>query len=112
MQKHKTAFEEMKMDFVHSGLDEQTAGGKAYSNVLAELQKELGSIYLQHLQWIQQLKKDPVRKEIMQTKDALLNDDNFYPEKAMEAAVNTRTFLIKRRLKDYSFVDDSDDEDH
>ena len=102
----------MKMDLVHSGLDEQTAGEKAYSNILAELQKESESIYLQHLQWIQQLKKDPVHKKIMQTKDAVLNDDDFYPEEAMEAAVNTKKFLFKRRLKDYSFTDDNDDEDH
>ena len=30
----------------------------------------------------------------------------------MEAAVDKRKFLIKRRLKDCSFTDDSDDEDH
>ena len=49
----------------------------------------------------------------MQTKDALVNDDDFDPEEAMEAAVNRRKFLIKRRLKDYSFTEDSDDdEDH
>ena len=28
-----------------------------------------------------------------------------------EAAVNKRKFLIKRRLKDYSFTEDSDDEE-
>ena len=47
----------------------------------------------------------------MQTKDALVNDDHFDPEEAMEAAVNKRKFLIKRHLKDYSFTEDSDDEE-
>ena len=88
MQKHKAAFQEMKMNLTHSGLDEQTAGETAYSNILPELQKELRSIYLQRLQWIQQLKKDPVHKKIMQTKDAFVNDEDFEPEEAMEAAVN------------------------
>ena len=69
MQEHKTAFQEMKMNLIHSGLDKQTTGEKAYSNILLELQKELESIYSQRLQWIQQLKKDPVHKKIMQTKD-------------------------------------------
>ena len=110
MQKHKAAFQEMKMNLTQSGLDEETAGGTAYSNILPELQKELESIYLQRLQWIQQLKKDPVQKKIMQTKNALVNDD-FDPEEAMEAAVNKRKFLIKRRLKDYSFTEDGDDEE-
>ena len=110
MQKHKAAFQEMKMNLTQSGLDEETAGETAYSNILPELQKELQSIYLQRLQWIQQLKKDPVHKKIMQTKNALVNDDDFDPEEAMEAAVK-RKFLIKRRLKDYSFTQDSDDEE-
>ena len=29
----------------------------------------------------------------------------------MEAAVNKRKFLIKKRLKDYSFTEDSDNEE-
>ena len=40
MQKHKT-FEEMKIDLMQSGLDEQSAGEKAYSNILPKLEKEL-----------------------------------------------------------------------
>ena len=54
MQKHKATFQEMEMNLTHSGLDEQTAAKTAYSNILPELQKEFKSIYLQHLQWIQQ----------------------------------------------------------
>ena len=111
MQKHKAAFQEMKMNLTQSGLDEETAGETAYSNILPELQKELESIYLQRLQWIQQLKNDPVHKKIMQTKNALVNDDDFDLEEAMEAAVNNRKFLFKRRLRDYNFTEDSDDEE-
>ena len=44
MQKHKEA-----LNLTYSGLDEQTAGETAYSNILSELQKELKSIYLQRL---------------------------------------------------------------
>ena len=97
MQKHKTAFQEMKMNSTHSGLDEQTAGETAYSNILPELQKELESIYFQRFQWIQQLKKDSLHKKIMQTKNALVNHDDFDPEEAMEAAVSKTKFLTKRR---------------
>ena len=111
MQKHKGAFQETKINLTHSGLDEQTAGETAYSNILRELQKELRSIYLQRLQWIQQRKKDSGHKKIMQTKDAFVNDDDFNPEEAVEAAVNKRKFLINRHLKDYNFTEDSDDEE-
>ena len=53
-----------------------------------------------------------MHKKIMQRKDMLVTHYDFDPEEAMEAAVNKIKFLIKRRLKDYSFTDDSDDEDH
>ena len=48
---------------------------------------------------------------MMQTRDAFMDSDDFDPEEAMEAAVDKRKFLIKRLLKDYSFTEDSDDED-
>ena len=41
MQKHKTAFQEMKMNLVYSDLEEQTAGEEAYSDILPELKKKL-----------------------------------------------------------------------
>ncbi len=113
MQKHiiKTTFEEMKMNLIHSDLDEQSAEEIAYSNVLPMLQKELESIYMERLLWMKQLENDPVHKKIMQTKDAFVDNDDFDQEEAMEAAVDKRKFLIKKPLKDYTFTDDSDSDD-
>ena len=45
MQKHKAAFEEIKMNLIYDGLDEKSAGQKAYSDILPILQKDLESIY-------------------------------------------------------------------
>ena len=112
MQKYKTGFEEMKMNLIHSGLDEQSAGEKAYSDILPKLQKELESIYMDRLSWMKQLNNDPVHKKIMQTKDAFVDNDHFDPEEAMQAAVDKRKILIKKLLKDYTFIEESDDEDH
>ncbi len=116
MQKHKTTFEEMKMNLILSGLDEQSAEEIAFSNVLPMLQKELESIYMERLLLMKQLENDPVHKKIMQTKGAFVENDDLDPEEAMEeameAAVDKRKFLIKKRLKDHSFTDDSDDEDN
>ena len=111
MQKHRPDFEEMKMNLIHSGQDEQSAGEKAYLNVLPMLAKELESIYMERLLWMKQLKNDPVHRKIMQTKDAFVENDDFDPEGAMEAAVNKRKFLIKRLLKNYSFIEEKNDED-
>jgi hypothetical protein len=100
-QRSNIAFEEMKESLINSGLDEQTAKDNAYSNILPELQKELENIYMERLVWMRQLKKDPVHKKIMQTKDALVENDDLDPE---EAAIDKRKFLIKRLLEDYDFV--------
>ena len=101
----------MKMNLIHSGLDKQSAGEKAYSSILPKPQKELENIYMEHLLWMKQLKNDPVHKKIMQISDAFVGNDDFDPEEAMEAAVDKRKFLIKRLLKHYSFTENSDDED-
>ena len=104
----------MKMNLIHSGLDKQSAGEKAYSRNLPKLQKELENIYMLRLLWMKQLKNDPVHKKIMQTRQAFMDNEDFNPEEAMEAAVDKRKFLIKRLLKDYNFTEgsDADDEDN
>ena len=109
MQQHGAAFEEMKNNLIDSGLDEQSAREKAYSNIFPQLQKELEGIYMERLLWMNQLKKDPVHKKIMQTKEAFVGNDDFDPEEAIEAAIDKRKFLIKSVLKNYSFDEENDD---
>ena len=92
----------MKEILINRGLDEQTARDQAYSNVLRKLQKELESVYMQRLTWMVQLKNDPIHRKIMQTKNALMKNDDFDPEEAMEAAIDKRKFLIKRLLRPIS----------
>ena len=60
--------------------------------------------------WMVQFKNDPVHSKIMQTKDAYMKNDHFHAEEATEAAIDKRKFLIKRLLKDYSFSEESDNE--
>jgi hypothetical protein len=111
MQKHEAAFEDMKTNLIHNGLEEKSAAEEAYFSILPMLQRELESIYMERLLWMKQLKIDPVHKKIMQTKHAFEENDEFDPEEAMEAAVNKRKFLIKRILKDHRFTGRNDDED-
>ena len=109
-QRSNIAFEEMKESLINSGLDEQSAKDKAYSNILPKLQKELENIYMERLLWMKQLKKDSVHKKIMHTKDALVENDDFDPEEALEAAVDMRKFLIKMLLKGHNFDEENDDD--
>ena len=109
-QRRNIALEEMKESLINTGLDEQSAKDKAFSNMLPKLQKELENIYMERLVWMRQLKKDPVHKKIMHTKDALVENDDFDPEEALEAAVDKRKFLIRRLLKGYDFDEENDDD--
>ena len=109
-QRRNIALEEMKESLINTGLDEQSAKDKAFSDMLPKLQKELENIYMERLVWMRQLKKDPVHKKIMHTKDALVENDDFDPEEALEAAVDKRKFLIRRFLKRYDFDEENDDD--
>ena len=109
-QRRNIALEEMKESLINTGLDEQSAKDKAFSNMLPKLQKKLENIYMERLVWMRQLKKDPVHKKIMHTKEALVENDDFDPEEALEAAVDKRKFLIRRLLKGYDFDEENDDD--
>ena len=65
---------------------------------------------MERLLWMNQLKKDPVHKKIMQTKEAFVENDDFDPEEAIEVAIEKRKFLIKRILKNCSFDEENNDE--
>jgi hypothetical protein len=47
----------------------------------------------------------------MHTKDALVENDDFDPEKALEAVVDMRMFYIRRLLKGYDFDEENDDDE-
>ena len=100
MTKNMPEFQELTETFTADGLEEEEAKDKAYLTILPKLRKDLQSIYLNRLLWIAQMKKDPIHKQIMITKDAFANDDNFDSEESLEAAVDKRKFLMKRLFGD------------
>ena len=46
------------------------------------------------------VKKDPIHRKIMATRDDYVNNNMFDPDKAIAAAVKKRKFLLKRLLED------------
>ena len=46
------------------------------------------------------VKKDPIHKKIMATRDDYVNNNMFDPDEAIAAAVKKRKFLLKRLLQD------------
>ena len=58
------------------------------------------------------LKRDPVHRKIMKTRDAFVAEDQFDPDEALVAAVKKRKFLLERMLEDRQHFPDEDDDDN
>jgi uncharacterized UPF0160 family protein len=72
-QQSLSEFEELMQNFTAKGFDENEAKDKAYLLILPKLRKDLQNIYLERLLWIRQLKRDPIHKKIMETRDVFVN---------------------------------------
>ena len=80
--------------------DESEAKQEAFEKILPVFQKELGDVYMDNLAWMKALKKNPIHKKIMATRDEYVNNNMFDPDEAIAAAVKKRKFLLKRLLED------------
>ena len=82
------------------GHDESEAKQEAFEKILPVFQKELADVYMNNLAWMKALRKHPIHKEIMATRDDYVNNDMFDQDEAIAAAVDKRKFLLKRLLED------------
>ena len=106
-----TKHSELVQSFENEGFSEIDAKKQAFAVILPELRKELGNVYMDRLQWMSQLKRDPIHRKIMKTRDAFVADDEFDPDEALVAAVKKRKFLLERMLEDRQHFPDEDDND-
>jgi hypothetical protein len=98
-QQSLSEFEELTKNFSAEDSDENEAKDKAYLLIQPKLFKDLQNVYLERLLWIRQLKRDPIHKKIMETRDVFVNDDNFDHREALEAAIDKRKFILKRLFR-------------
>ena len=108
----RTKHNEIVQSFQNGGFSKIDAKKQAFSEILPDLRKKLGNIYLDRLKWMTQMKKDPVHRKIMKTKDAFVDEDDFEPDEALTAAIKKRKFLLERLLEDrQDFPDDNEEDD-
>ena len=50
-----------------------------------------------------QMKRDPVNRKIMKTKDAFVDEDDVDPDEALIAVIKKRKFLLERLLEDRQY---------
>jgi hypothetical protein len=94
----------------NEGFSEVEAKRQSFSELLPKLTKELEDIYVERLLWMSHMKKDPIHKKIMQTRDNLIDVDFLDREEALYSAVEKRKFLFKSLLeKRQHYSDDESD---
>ena len=91
-------YDDILQALLMEGHDESKTKEEAFAQILPVFQKELGDIYTDNLAW-KALKKDPIHKKIMVTRDDYVNNNMFDPDEAIAAAVKKRKFLLKRLLE-------------
>ena len=79
--------------------DESEAKQEAFAQIRPVFQKEWADVYMNNLAWMKALRKDPIHKKIMATRDDYVNNNMFDQDEAIAAAVKTRKFLLKRLLE-------------
>ena len=98
--KVRDQYDDILQALLMEGHDESEAKQETFEKILPVFQKELGDVYMDNLAWMKALKKDPIHKEIMATRDDYVNNNMFDPDEDIAAAVNKRKFLLKRLLED------------
>ena len=98
--KVRDQYDDILQALLMEGHDESEAKEEAFEKILPVFQKELADVYMNNLAWMKALRKDPIHKKIMATRDDYVNNDMFDQDEAIAAAVDKRKFLLKRLLED------------
>ena len=75
--KVRDQYEDILQALLMEGHDKSEAKQEAFAQILPVFQKELADVYMNNLTWMKALKKDPIHKKIMTTRDDYVNNDMF-----------------------------------
>ena len=90
--KVRDQYDDILQALLVEGHDESEAKEETFAQILPIFQKELADVYMNNLAWMKALRKDPIHKKIMATRDDYVNNDMFDQDEAIAAAVDKRNF--------------------
>ena len=73
---------------------------RAYNNLLPFYREDLKDVLLGELKWIRALKKDPIYREVVATRDALMVEKRYEWLESTQLAIHERQFLLNRLFKE------------
>ena len=93
----------MITEFQKSGDSEEVAAVKASNSLLPLYREDLKDVLLEELKWIRALKKDPIYREVVATRDKLLAEKGYDWLESTQLAIHERQFLLNRLFKERLF---------
>ena len=107
-------WEEQVTIHMYQGTSRERAEAEKFHALLPAFRSRLRYVYLDHLKWFQDLKTDPIHRNVMKTTTKLMEEEDMDFEEAAEAAINKRKCLLnkifeeKKALEEPSTVDVQD----
>ena len=99
-EQHKKKLEALITEFQKSGDLEEVAAVKAYNSLLPLYREDLKDVLFQELKWIRALKKDPIYREVVATRDELMAEKGYDWLESTQLAIHERRFLLNRLFKE------------
>ena len=99
-ERHKKKLEALITEFQKSGDSKEVAAVKAYNSLLPLYREELKDVLLEELKWIRALQKDPIYREVVATRDELMEEKGYDWLESTQLAIHERQFLLNRLFKE------------
>ena len=96
----KKKLEALITEFQKSGESEEVAAVRAYNSLLPLYREDLKDVLLEELKWIRALKKDPIYREVVATRDELMEEKGYDWLESTQLAIHERRFLLNRLFKE------------
>ena len=96
MERHQETLGKLTEKYLKSGDGIDVAEIKANNDMIPVYRKELREVLFEQLKWFHFLKRDPIYKKIMTTKQNLVDMENYGWEEATESAIHQRKYLLNK----------------
>ena len=94
--RHEAQLEALINEYEQNGDSPEVARIKAENALLPVYRKELRKVFLDFLQWMHAMKKDPTFRKVMETRQDLKDTEGYDWLESTELAIDKRKFLLNR----------------
>ena len=94
--RHEAQLKALINEYEQNGDSPEVARIKAENALLPVYRKELRKVFLEFLQWMHAMKKDPTFRKVMETRQDLKDTERYDWLESTELAIDKRKFLLNR----------------